>query len=186
MSTKPSSLETLHQSRGWLIGGGILSVIVGLMAISEPLIFTGIIVIFIGAMLLVSGLISLGLALFESHQAHRLLNGIFAIVRIAAGAVILMYVPSGVFALTLILAVFFIIEGISSIGFAFKMRAHSGWVWILLNGLVALVLGGLIWNKLPSDAEWVIGLLYGINSLFFGFSLLMLGLGTRKPDTPAP
>jgi uncharacterized membrane protein HdeD (DUF308 family) len=178
--SNPSAFEAISKSRGWLITSGVLSVLVGFLAMGSPIIFSGAIAVVIGVFAIVSGIISVGLALFEKHQAHRLLNGLFALVRIAAGAIILTCVPTGVAALTLVLAVFLIVEGISSIAFGFKMRTHKGWVWMLLNGVAALVLGAMVYSKWPSDAAWVLGLFYGINSLFFGMSLIMLGLGAPK------
>ena len=43
------------------------------------------------------------------------------------------------------------------------MREHSGWVWTLINGIAALVLGIMVYNRWPSNSAWVLGLLYGIN-----------------------
>src|SRR5208282_3232593 len=47
------------KSRGWLITGAILSILVGLLALSSPLFFSLLIVRFLGAFALASGLISL-------------------------------------------------------------------------------------------------------------------------------
>jgi uncharacterized membrane protein HdeD (DUF308 family) len=32
----------------------------------------------------------------------------------------------------------------------------------------------MLLSKYPSDADWAIGLLFGINSVFLGFSLIMV------------
>ena len=48
-----------EQSRGWLITGAILSLLLGLLALSSPLFFSFLIVRLLGAFALVSGLISL-------------------------------------------------------------------------------------------------------------------------------
>jgi uncharacterized membrane protein HdeD (DUF308 family) len=50
----------------------------------------------------------------------------------------------------------------------------------VLNGVVALILGGLLLAKFPSDADWAIGLLFGINSVFLGLSLIMFGAAIPK------
>lgn len=184
-STAVSPFEALSQSRGWLIAGGILSIIVGFLAMGSPYLFSAVIAQVIGIFAIVSGIISLGICIFEKHQAHRFLNALFAIIRIGAGVIILTSVVSGVAALTLVLAIFLIAEGISAVAFSFKLRGHNGWVWTLLNGIAALVLGIMIFNRWPSDAAWVLGLFYGINSLFFGASLLALGFGAPKPEAKA-
>lgn len=179
-TTSPSAPAKLSQSRGWLVFGGILSILVGFFAMGSPWLFSIVIAQFLGIFALISGIGSLGIAIFSKHVDHRLLEGFLALIRIAAGIALLMCVASGVAIITLILAVFLIVEGLSFIFGAFRMRAHAGWVWMLINGIAALVLGIMVYVRWPSDSAWVLGLFYGINSIFWGTSLLMLGLGAPK------
>jgi uncharacterized membrane protein HdeD (DUF308 family) len=62
----------------------------------------------------------------------------------------------------------------------FRLRSEGGSVWLLINGLVTLALGGLIWFHWPSSSVWAIGTLVGVNLLMTGISRLMLGLAARK------
>jgi uncharacterized membrane protein HdeD (DUF308 family) len=58
----------------------------------------------------------------------------------------------------------------------------------MLNGAITLLLGVLIWRSWPGDGLWVIGILVGIELVFSGWSLVMLGLAARalaKPANPA-
>src|SRR5262249_34702438 len=57
-----SSVTT--KSRGWLIASAILSLLVGLVALSSPFLFSVLIVRLLGAFAFASGLISLFLAIF--------------------------------------------------------------------------------------------------------------------------
>jgi uncharacterized membrane protein HdeD (DUF308 family) len=82
--------------------------------------------------------------------------------------------------LTLILGAVFFAEGLICIGTSFRLRGNSAWTWLLLNGVVALVLGGMIYARWPLDSEWVIGVLYGIQSIFSGVAMLMLGFAIGK------
>jgi uncharacterized membrane protein HdeD (DUF308 family) len=50
---------------------------------------------------------------------------------------------------------------------------------VLFSGIVDLLLAFLIWAGWPSSADWAIGLLVGINMLFFGLSLVMTSLTAR-------
>jgi uncharacterized membrane protein HdeD (DUF308 family) len=52
-----------------------------------------------------------------------------------------------------------------------------------VNGLVTLLLGGLIWVHWPSSSVWAIGTLVGVSLLMTGISLLMLGMAVRKLAT---
>lgn len=180
----PSSpFEALSKSRGWLIAGGILSIIVGFMAISSPYIFSIVITQLLGAFLLVNGAIGLFMSITCRHQTHRVVNALSAILRIAAGAALLFLPMKGALTITLILAIVFVMEGVFSIGGALSMRKHAGWPLLLLNGIVAVLLGLMVLNRWPSDAGWVLGLLYGIQCLFSGASLLALGLSAPKTQS---
>lgn len=60
------------------------------------------------------------------------------------------------------------------------MRANPAWMWILLNGIVAFILGIMIFNRWPADSAWIVGLLFGIQSIFGGASLLTMGFFGSK------
>jgi len=81
------------------------------------------------------------------------------------------------------LAMFFVLEGVFLAVGAIQMRSHSGWVWTLISGLAAIFLGVMIYGGWPSSSAWVLGLLFGINLIFSGTSLLALGMGARPAET---
>jgi len=186
MTTNNASSSQSHaffQSRGWLIAGGILSIIVGFAAIGAPLLYALLIVQLLGAFALVSGVISVAMAIFGRHTGHRILASFSGLIRIAAGIALLTCVTSGVVVITLILAMFFVLEGVFLAVGAIQMRSHSGWVWTLISGLAAIFLGVMIYGGWPSSSAWVLGLLFGINLIFSGTSLLALGMGARPAET---
>ena len=168
------------KSRSWLITGGILSILVGLIALSFPLFFSFLIVRFLGAFALAGGVISLFLAIFDKDSAPRGLNAIFALVRIGAGVTLLSCVRSGLNLITLIFAVYLMAEGIFLIFGAFKIREHKGWGFLLLNGIVTLVFGVMVYAHWPTGSAWVLGLFFGVSLLFHGFAQLMLGFSAPK------
>jgi uncharacterized membrane protein HdeD (DUF308 family) len=164
------------KSRAWLITGAILSLVVGLLALSSPLLFSFLIVQLLGVFALVSGVISLLAAIFDKDVAPRGLNAVFALVRIGAGLALLSCVRSGLNLIMLIFAVYLIVEGIFDIYGALKMREHSGRIFMMLNGIITIVLGLMVYAHWPSGSAWILGLFFGINLLFNGFSQLMLAL----------
>jgi hypothetical protein len=56
---------------------------------------------------------------------------------------------------------------------AFQVRPRGGWLWLLFGG-IAIVLGIMIWEQLPSSVPGVLRLLLGINLVFSGLTFLML------------
>jgi uncharacterized membrane protein HdeD (DUF308 family) len=60
------------------------------------------------------------------------------------------------------------------------MKGHGASSWLLLNGIITLLLGGLILFHWPSSSIWAIGTLVGVNLLMTGITRLMFGLAARK------
>ncbi len=82
-------------------------------------------------------------------------------------------------AVTVYLAVSFMVMGIFRVLAALAMR-HAQWGWTLLNGCVTFLVGLVIYRQLPFDAIWVIGLLVGLELLFAGWTWVMLSLAIRR------
>jgi uncharacterized membrane protein HdeD (DUF308 family) len=170
-------------SRGWVITGAILSILLGLVALSSPLLFSLMIVRLLGVFTLVNGLISLFIAIFGKKVVPRGLNIIFALVRIGAGLALLSCLYSGLNFIALVFAAYLIVEGIFSIFGAFKIRERRGWIFMLFSGIATLVLGLMAFAHWPTGAAWILGFFLGISLLCHGFSQLMLGLSDSSTVT---
>jgi len=76
-----------------------------------------------------------------------ILGGILAVL----GGLLIMVNPLlGLASLTLLLAIYFVVEGIMVIALGFKLKPVRGWGWTFFSGLVTLFLGGLIWSQWSS------------------------------------
>jgi uncharacterized membrane protein HdeD (DUF308 family) len=189
VSTNPSEIDrikllptSLHAHWRLFLIEGIVLVGLGLAAILLPLIATVAVEIFIGWLLLISGVVGL-VATLQMRRAPGVSWSLAsAILGIAAGFVLLRWPLSGALSLTVILTVFFVIEGVVSIFYALEhKRELSGrWGGMLLSGVVDLLLAGVIIAGLPGTASWAIGLLVGINMLFGGSAVIAMALGARK------
>lgn len=160
---------------------GIVLVVLGILAILVPMAAGIAITIILGWLFLVSGVVGL-VTTFWARGAPgfwwALISGVLAT---AAGIVLLLWPVSGVVSLTLLLIVFFIIEGVASIMYALehKKDLSNRWVWMLVSGIIDLILAALIWSGLPGTAAWALGLLVGINMLFGGTSLIAMAMHAR-------
>src|SRR3990170_4256190 len=85
--------------------------------------------------------------------------GVLAIV---IGVLLLRQPESGLLLMTVLLIVFFMVEGISKIIFALTIKPFPNWGWVLASGLVGIVLAVYLWANMPVSAEWVLGILLGI------------------------
>ncbi len=100
-----------------------------------------------------------------------------------AGVLLLAFPIEGILTLTLFLALFFILTGVIRAIMALDSRG-AGWGWMLASGIVAVALGVVILIGYPQAAGWILGLLLGIDFVFFGAMLIALVLAARRGDLP--
>ncbi len=166
---------------------GIILVILGAAAVIVPQIATLTVALFIGWVLLFSGIAGLFTTFSMRPMPGFWWSLLSAAIGIAAGLVLLFSPVEGAITLTIVLVAFFLLEGIASIMFALDHRNElpGTWIAMLLSGIVDLILGAMIFLGLPSSAGWAIGLLVGINMIFGGFALIAMALQARHIGRPA-
>ena len=120
--------------------------------------------------------------LFRSHAPGFWWSLVSAAVTIIAGLVLIGWPIAGAISLTIVLAAYLVAEGIASMMFAYEHRtAMPGrWGWLLVNGLIDIVLAGIIVWILPAGALWALGLFIGIDFAFGGISLIAMALEARQ------
>jgi uncharacterized membrane protein HdeD (DUF308 family) len=170
----------VKKATGWFIAIGVLFILLGIFAILEPFA-AGLGVTLLVGWLLVIGAVAHFIAAFKGGGAkHVVLQVLVGIVYLIGGLYFLTHTIMGVSALTLLLSGVILAEGVLEILAYFRLRSMHGASWMLINGVVTLLLGGLIWFHWPSSSVWAIGTLVGVNLLMTGFSRLMLGMAARK------
>jgi len=178
---------SLHDHWVLFLVEGIILVILGLAAIIIPPIATLAVEILIGWVFLISGVAGLITTFWVRQAPGFWWSLISAILGIAAGIVLLFWPVSGILSLTLVLIVYFVVEGAASIMYALEhKRELSGqWAWMLASGIIDLFLAAVILLGLPGTAAWALGLLVGINMVFGGWALISMALHAREID-PRP
>ena len=182
---RSSVASSLHANWRLFLIEGIVLLILGILAIVVPQIATIAAAVFIGWLLLVSGVVGLVATLRMRSAPGFWWSLLSAIIGIVAGILLLRSPVSGALSLTLILTVFLAFEGVVSILFALEhKRELSGrWAVMLFSGLVDLILAGIIFAGLPGTAAWAIGLLIGVNLVFGGSALIAMALHARDRAT---
>ena len=152
----------------------------GILAIILPTLFTLAIELLIGILLLLGGAASF----YRSYTLKGLPGstvslgmGIFFMI---VGVLFLSYPLHGIIVLTFILGLLFLIKGVAEISIAMQHRHWIAWGWILISGFVSILVALFLLLALPETARWALGVLVGINMLFSGAWLLMLGSAVGK------
>jgi uncharacterized membrane protein HdeD (DUF308 family) len=157
-------------------GFGIVTIIIGIMAIAAPLI-TGLSVVFlVGLLVLAGGIVRMIWAIRADSLDKGIIGFVIGILTLLGGAILVTdpLVASGI--LTILLAAYFLVDGLFEVVAAFRVRPASGWGWLLVCGAVSILLALLIWQQFPLSGAWAIGVLLGIKLLLVG--MVMIGVGT--------
>ncbi len=176
------ALRTVRDHWVLFLVEGVVLVVLGIAAILVPPIASLAATILFGWLLLLSGLVGLVTTFWGRHLPAFWWSLVSAVAGIVAGAILLLWPLSGIYALTLLLIAFFLVEGIASIMYAIEhRRGLSGrWGWMLASGVTDVILAIVVWLGLPWSAFWALGILLGINLLFGGVALIAMALHARS------
>jgi uncharacterized membrane protein HdeD (DUF308 family) len=161
--------DAVRRARNWLIAAGVLAMITGIVAVAVPIVASVAITIFVGWVLVAAGAVA-GVYAF-THRAA--LRGLEATLTLVAGLYLLIFPLSGTVSLTFVLVVWLCASGLLSLFAASRRRDAPDAAMTAFGGVISIILGILIAVSLPSSAGWAIGLLVGINLIFWGVRALV-------------
>jgi uncharacterized membrane protein HdeD (DUF308 family) len=151
----------------------------GFIAVGRAVSVTLASMYFFGWLLIIGGVVEAVQAFWQRQWGGLIFHLLSGVLYAVVGFMVLGNPAAGATALTLIIALFFLIAGAFRIIVSLTMRFPE-WHWLLLNGAITLLLGLLIWKQWPSSALWVIGLFIGIELIFTGSAWVMLSLAARR------
>lgn len=151
---------------------GILLILAGLLAILLPFIAGIAVTAVVGWLLLLAGIAHLIYCWQSRSTGSVIWQLIIAILYLFVGFYLIFHPARGLVTLTLLLASYFVIEGILELVMYFHLRRAHRASWFLWDGIITLLLGILIWAHWPFSSVWVLGTLIGISLLISGFARL--------------
>jgi uncharacterized membrane protein HdeD (DUF308 family) len=161
---------------------GVMAIILGMLAMLAPGL-TGIsIAMLLGGLVVVSGIVRMMWAFQSGSLGRGLWMLVIGVLTLLCGIALLAHplFASGV--LTILLAVYFVADGISEIAAGFG-RLGDGGGWLLFGGIVSILLGAMIWAQYPLSGAWAMGTLLGIKLFFVGLTMIAGGSAVRAMAT---
>jgi uncharacterized membrane protein HdeD (DUF308 family) len=171
--------ETVKRYSLWYLLQGVLMVVAGVLALVYPLLASVTLIYLLAWVLIISGAVQAIGLIGARHVPHYWLQLISVVLAILIGVLLLRQPESGLLIMTLLLIVFFMVEGISKVIFALTIRPFPNWGWVFASGLVGIVLGVYLLMNIPVSAEWVLGALLGIQLICEGVALAYLAWQVR-------
>ena len=172
-------VTTYNRSTFWSVAVGILLLVAGLLAIALPPIAGIAASVFFGWLLLFAGVAHLVYAWSERGAGAVLWQVLIGVVYVIAALYMLVLPVAGLVTLTLVLAYYIVVSGIFELVVFTRLRRLRGSAWFLVDGLVSLLLAGLIFFHWPLSSLWFIGTLVGISLLLSGIARITLPLSLR-------
>jgi uncharacterized membrane protein HdeD (DUF308 family) len=174
--------QHLRSSWFWFFLLGLVLVTCGTLAIIFPAVTAStsiLATVVLGVCLMVAGVATIITSFWAGRWSGLLLQLLVGILYVVVGYEISDQPLKGAAMLTAFIAAMFVVLGFFRIVAALVIR-FPYWGWALLNGVVTLLIGVIIYRHFPESALWVIGLLVGIEMLLHGWNWIMLSMAVKN------
>ena len=178
--------------RAFTLFEGVLMLVLGVLALVFPILASVWVTTVVAVAFLVGGIVGWINNLMRAKQLSRWLTFwrlVVSTVFVVAGVSMIQQLGAGpegvvlpVASLSLAIGIVFLVEGAVASVVSLAHREISGWGWGLLNGLITLILGGLILSLPAASLLSVRGILVGISFLFSGIDLLSFSASFHPED----
>ena len=179
MNLDTVAMNEISKKWGWILAIGVLMLILGTIGIGATFALTLTTVMFFGILILIGS----GFQLLDAfrYKGWSLIGKmLIALLYLAVGFIMVKNPLLASTTLTLLIAWALIAVGIVRIIMAFQLRGVDGWIWTLISGVAAIVLGIMILNNWPESGLWVIGMFVAIELIFNGWGMIMLALAVKN------
>ncbi len=175
MSDIKSEIKSGASSMKWM---GILTIIFGILAMMMPYIAGQSVLTLIGILVMAGGIMRMIWAFKAGSLGKGILVFVIGGLTLLAGFWILTepFIAAG--ALTIVLSVYFFVDGFAEIIAAFSLAQGKG--WLIFDGVVTVVLGVLLFMGFPFSGPLAVGVLLGFKLLLAGITMLTLGSAAKK------
>jgi uncharacterized membrane protein HdeD (DUF308 family) len=171
------SFASLSLKWGWLLALGVLMIILGTVALGDTLAVTLVSVLLIGWLLIVAGIFHV-VHLIRHSEVRSFWNILATICDFLAGFYMVSHPALGAVTLTLVLAAFLLVSGITRLIAVFQAKLPHKF-WPVLDAVLSIVLGILLFVHWPWTGLWFIGFAVAIGLIFRGWAWVMLALALK-------
>lgn len=146
----------------------IISIVLGILAMMAPGV-TGLSVAFLlGIIVLIGGIDRIVWAFQAGSFGKGFAGFVIGGLTVICGALLIANPLFAAGVLTVILALYFILDGVIEIMAGVRIRPLESWKWMLFSGIISVLLGVLIWTQYPLAGAYAMGIMLGIKLLLIG------------------
>lgn len=166
---------------GFVLTEGILLTVLGIVMLMIPKVTTATFGLVLSVVLMVYGAFKvLNSIISRNYTRHFVYNLFLGLILIAIGVLLLNAPYLSLLLITSFIAVYFILESISTWAFSVQNRKILNFWWAGIPvSIFQFLLGLIILLGLPQTALWVVGVFVGINFLITGCVIISTYLATK-------
>lgn len=157
-------------------GWGFAVMLLGMLCILAPFVSGLAVNLTVAIAVLAAGMVMTTYAFKAGSFGKGFLQFLFGGITILAGVMMLTEPVVSLFALTVILIAWFLVDGIFAIIQGIQSKGVPGRGWVIVSGVASVILAVLLYRQWPDSGQYAIGLLAGIRLIFSGWSIAMLGM----------
>jgi uncharacterized membrane protein HdeD (DUF308 family) len=169
----------LHQLRakwGWIVASGVVFLIGGFFAFTYTGLATLASIFVLGVALIAAGVAETLLAFNMRDWPHFLMWLVLGLITIVAGMLALANPGLTAVVYTWLLAAALVGIGIARIVLSFRLPKEAPWFMVTLSGLIATLLGVMIFARWPWSSVYTLGIFMAVDLMFAGIGWITFGL----------
>jgi uncharacterized membrane protein HdeD (DUF308 family) len=151
---------------------GWLSIIFGVLAIAMPWVAGQSILMLVGILVMAAGIMRMIWAFQAGSLGKGVLVFLIGVLTLLAGVAVIANPLMSSAVLSIMLAVYFFVDGFSELFAAFSVQEGKG--WLLFDAVVTIILGIMIFTGFPLAGTVAIGVFLGIKLVFVGVTMLTI------------
>ena len=179
-----AAVVSIRDKWGWFLALGVALIVGGLFALILPTITSTAASLVLGVTLVGVGLIKIVEAFKVKEWAGFLWQLMLGVVEVVGGVLIYVSPFKRAIAITLLIAIVFIVQGIAQIVLAFKVKPQPGWRWLFIAGVAALCASLALVLKFPFTRYYTPSTIGGISLLLAGCAYVIIAFTIRKIRYP--
>jgi uncharacterized membrane protein HdeD (DUF308 family) len=167
---------------GWVLGFGIVTFVLGILALAWPGRTLIVVAVVFGAQLVVMGIFRFvsAFASADLTGGTRVLLALLGVLSLIIGLYAVRHILVTLLALALLLGIFWVVNGTIELFSALSHREMQGRGWTAFMGLLSIV-SGIIVLAYPGISLRVLAVVLSIWLLVYGVMLILLAFQVRPP-----
>jgi uncharacterized membrane protein HdeD (DUF308 family) len=175
-----AAIVSVRDKWAWFLALGATLILCGLLSITLPTITSMAASLVLGVTLVVVGLVKIIESFKVKEWAGFLWQLMLGVVEVVGGVLIYVSPFKRAIAITLLIAIVFVVQGITQIVLALKVKPQPGWRWLLIAGVAALCASVALAMKFPFTRYYTPATIGGISLLLAGCAYVVIAFAIRK------